>query len=144
MPRSLLLTWFIWWRHQIETFSALLVLCEGNPSVTAGFPSQRPVTRSFDILFDLRLSNRFNKHSRRRWFETQSRSLWRHCNEVILRCGRVRIYLPLFPWSVNAHVYYNLSSMKLRHIWVITYHSFTFNVLTYQCLKLDAGIVNLG
>ena len=29
-----------WWRHQVETFSALLDLCEGNPSVTGGFPSQ--------------------------------------------------------------------------------------------------------
>ena len=38
-----------WWRHQIETFSALLSLCEGNPPVTGAFPSQRPVTRSFDI-----------------------------------------------------------------------------------------------
>ena len=23
-----------WWRHQTETFSALLVFCEGNPPVT--------------------------------------------------------------------------------------------------------------
>ena len=27
-----------WWRHQMETFSALLALCEGNPPVTGGFP----------------------------------------------------------------------------------------------------------
>ena len=33
-----------WWHHQMETFSALLVLCEGNPPVTGGFPSKRPVT----------------------------------------------------------------------------------------------------
>ena len=45
-----------WWRHQMETFSALLALCEGNPPVTGGFPSQRPVTRSFDLFFDLRLN----------------------------------------------------------------------------------------
>ena len=32
-----------WWRHQMETFSALLALCEGIPSVTGGFPSQRQV-----------------------------------------------------------------------------------------------------
>ena len=38
-----------WWRHQMETFSALLALCEGNPPVTGGFPSQKPVTRSFDV-----------------------------------------------------------------------------------------------
>ena len=31
------------WHHQIETFSMLLAFCEGNPPVTGGFPSQRPV-----------------------------------------------------------------------------------------------------
>ena len=46
-----------WWRHQMGTFSALLALCEGNPPVTGGFPSQRPVTRSFDVFFDLRWTN---------------------------------------------------------------------------------------
>ena len=39
------------WRHQVEKFSALLVLCDENPSVTGGFPSQRPVTLSFDAVF---------------------------------------------------------------------------------------------
>ena len=38
-----------WWRHQMETFSALLTLCTGNSPVTGEFPSQRPVTRSFDV-----------------------------------------------------------------------------------------------
>ena len=65
-----------WWRHQLETFSALLALCEENPSVTGGFPSQRPVTRSFDVFFDLRLNKRLSKRSRCWSFETPSRSLW--------------------------------------------------------------------
>ena len=39
------------WRHQMEIFFVLLALCEGNPSVTAGFPSLRPVTRSFDFFY---------------------------------------------------------------------------------------------
>ena len=30
--------------HRMETFSALLALCERNPWVTYGFPSPRPVT----------------------------------------------------------------------------------------------------
>ena len=38
-----------WWRHQMETFSALLALCAGNLPVTGESPSQRPVTRSFDV-----------------------------------------------------------------------------------------------
>ena len=44
-----------WWRHEMETFSALLVLCAGKSPVTGEFPAQRPVTRNFDVFFDLRL-----------------------------------------------------------------------------------------
>ena len=40
------------------------------------FTSQRSVTRSFDVFFGLGL----NKQSRRWWFETPTRSLWRHRN----------------------------------------------------------------
>ena len=69
-----------WRRIQMETFSALLAICAGNSPVTGEFPSQRPVTRSFDVPFDLRLSKRFNKQSRRLWFGTLSCSLWRNCN----------------------------------------------------------------
>ena len=43
-----------WWRHQMEKFSVLLDLCVGNSPVTGEFPAQRPVTRSFDVFFDLR------------------------------------------------------------------------------------------
>ena len=35
----------------METFSALLAICAGNPTVTGEFPAQRPVTRSFDVSF---------------------------------------------------------------------------------------------
>ena len=69
-----------WWCHQMETFSKLLALSEGNSPVTGEFPSQRPVTQNFDIFFDLRLNKHLSKQSRRWWFETQSWSLWRHCN----------------------------------------------------------------
>ena len=50
---------------------------------TGEFPSHRPVTRSFDVSFDLRLNKRMSKQSRRRLFETPSRSSWRHCNVVL-------------------------------------------------------------
>ena len=59
-------------------------LCERNPLVTGGFPSQRPVTRSFNVFFDLRWNKRFSKQPKRRWFETPSRSVWRHCNGVVV------------------------------------------------------------
>ena len=65
----------------METISALLVLYAGNSPVTGEFPSQRPVTLGFDEFCDLRLNKRLSKHTKQRWFETPSRSLWRYCNE---------------------------------------------------------------
>ena len=50
-----------WWCHQLETFSALLALCAGNSPVFGDFPTQRPVTRSFDVFFDLSLLKRLSK-----------------------------------------------------------------------------------
>ena len=44
------------------------------------FPAQRPVTRSFDVFFDLRLNKRLSKQPRGWWFETPAWSLWRHHN----------------------------------------------------------------
>ena len=46
------------------------------------FPTQRPVTRSFDVFFDLRLNKRLSKQSWGWWFETPSWSLWRQCNAI--------------------------------------------------------------
>ena len=65
----------------METFSALLAICAGNSPVTGEFPAQRPVTRSFDVFFDLRLNKRLSKQWWCWWFDTLSRPLWRPCNE---------------------------------------------------------------
>ena len=85
-----------WWRHQMGTFSALLALCAGNSPVTGVFPSQRPVTRSFDIFFDLRLNKRLNKHSWRWWFDTPSCPLLRHCNALILNAMKLLSNLTVY------------------------------------------------
>ena len=69
-----------WWRHQMETFSALLAICAGNSPVSGDFLVQRQVTRSFDAFLDLLPNKRLSKQSRGWWFETQSRPSWRHCN----------------------------------------------------------------
>ena len=50
-----------WWRHQMETFSALLAIFAGNLPVPGEFPAQRPVTRSFDVFFDLRPNKQLSK-----------------------------------------------------------------------------------
>ena len=71
-----------WWRHQMETSSALLAICAGNSPFTGEFP-QRPVTRSFGVFFGLRLNERFSKQSCGWRFEAPSRPIWRHSNEHI-------------------------------------------------------------
>ena len=51
-----------WCRHQMETFSALLAICAGNSPVPGEFRTQRPVTRSLGVFFDLRLNKRLSKN----------------------------------------------------------------------------------
>ena len=54
------------WRHGMETLSALLALCMGNPPFTGGFPPQRVSDADTDVFFDVSL----NTQSIYRWFET--------------------------------------------------------------------------
>ena len=64
----------------METFSALLAIYAENSPVTGEFPAQRPVTRNFDVFFDLRLNKRVSKQSGGWWFGTPSHPLGRHRN----------------------------------------------------------------
>ena len=81
-----------WWRPQMDTFSALLALCAGNSPVTGGFPSQRPVMQVFIVFFDLHLNKRLSKQSWGWWFETPSRSLCHHCNDMLLFCNHWHLH----------------------------------------------------
>ena len=96
-----------WWSHQMETFSTLLALCGGNSPVTGEFSTQRPVTRSFDVCFDLCLNKQLSKQSRRRWIETPSCSLWRHCNGVLFsaeyKAWWALVYFRLFSVQCSTH-----------------------------------------
>ena len=40
----------------------MLAICAGNSPVTGEIPAQRPVMRSFDVFFDLRLNKRSSKN----------------------------------------------------------------------------------
>ena len=117
-----------WWRHQMETFSALLAICAGNSPVPGEFPAQRPITRSFDVFFDLRLNKRFSKQSWGWWFETLSGPLWHHRNAT-------SILERIYHITVGLHCIYILTNPQMRwkinkknHPWCIamypqTYHS---------------------
>ena len=96
-----------WWRLEMETFSELLALCEGNSPATGGFPSHRPVTWSCDVFFGLRLIKRLSNQSRRRWFEMPSCSLlWRYCDAefgilIIAYCRyaiKVKVHYIIHKW----------------------------------------------
>ena len=87
-------TEFSWWRHQMETFSALLAICVGNSAVPGEFPAQRPVTRSFDVFFDLHWINgwannreagdlrRYHAH-----YDVTVMCVWKRCPQPGSRTG---------------------------------------------------------
>ena len=87
------------WRHQMEIFSVWLAFCAGNSPVTGEFPTQWQVTRSFDVFFDLRLNKPLSKQWWGWWFETPSRSLWRHCNVT----GKHKHHWALFWPAIHKH-----------------------------------------
>ena len=76
----------------METFSVLLALCAGNspvyltyvqpkfPRLQGSWGQQGANNTYFDVFFDLGLNKRLSKQSWGWWFETRSRTLWRHCN----------------------------------------------------------------
>ena len=75
------------------TFSCVSLMTWSNENIfrvtgplcwvfTGKFSSQRPVTRSFGVFFDLRLKKQLGKQSRRRWFGTPLHTLWHHCNAL--------------------------------------------------------------
>ena len=74
-----------WWGKSMMTssngdiFRVTGPLC-GEFTGPGEFPAQRPVTRSFDVFFDLCLNKRLSKQPRGWWFEALSWSLWRHRN----------------------------------------------------------------
>ena len=142
-------------------FSGLLALCEGNSPVTGEFLLQRPVTRSFDVFFDLRLNKRLSKKSWGWWFETPSRSIWRHCNEIPTKLAHrwkmgqcMRVFYEIWPGLIFALVFsmlytischtgwcYNISSTTLILSPSKNCHNLTGH--TYLCIKLQGYIRGL-
>ena len=106
--------WTAWWRHQMETFSALLAICEGNSPVTGEFPAQRPVTQSFDVFFDLRLSRPSSEQWWGLWFETPSCPPWRHCN------GKDHSSIPLqiFEFEIRVKITHTHMTVLVTASWI--------------------------
>ena len=125
-----------WWRHQMETFSALLAICAGNSPVTGEFPTQRPVTRTFDVFFDLHLDKQLSKQWEGWWFETPLHPLWRHCNASLMFCYELRIrtginyhHNSITPLSSELFLDHSLKIKQLNVI-ILTLSSVTTSVTT--------------
>ena len=71
------------WKH-FSRYWPFLALFAGNSPVTGEFSSQRPVTRSFDVFLDLRVTIQSSKQSKRRIFKAPSHPLFRHHNCLYL------------------------------------------------------------
>ena len=129
-----------WWRHQMETFSALLTICAGNSPVPGEFPTQRPVTRSFDVFFDLRLNKPLSKQSWGWWFETLSRPLYRHCNDrgpafndalfLLTRMKKVLVERNHSGNSMMCHIM-RVADLNLNGI-SINWHYYHCHILSYD------------
>ena len=104
-------------RHQMGTFSASLAICAGNSPVPGQFPTQRPVTRSFDVFLDLRLNKRLSKQPWGWWFESLSGPLWRHRNVAALH--RWKCLGKIEGWYVSSiHITVQLQTTWPWRIWL--------------------------
>ena len=95
-----------------------------------------PVTRSFDVFFDLRLNKRLRKQSWRWWFETPSSPLWRHCNgRQCKRCDFIANPCPIFNGGLTK------PSLKFEYGWIDTSHPWwchqmeTFSMFLAICAR---------
>ena len=143
---------FSWWRHQMEYVPRHWLLCgefTGDCGEFTGhrwIPLTETVTRSFDVFFDLRLNKRLSKQSRRLWFETPSRSLWRHSNVVpnsdpMIRAaagsfGVQRVTLVQF-WLVKrvklgGSVHYGRNGLQFGTLLYPDYHSLQLTIFCTQ------------
>ena len=77
------------------------------------FPTQRPVTRSFDAFFDLRLNKRLSKQWWGWWFETPSWPLWRQCNDLTSVPYNYSFIVNIMPGAKSE--YHANSGMPGRH-----------------------------
>ena len=134
---------FAWWRHQMERFSALVAIYAGNSPVPCEFPAQRPVTRSFDVFFDLRLNKRLSKQSWGWWFETLSHPLWRRRNGLWISVAQMPVDQattwqkfndwPLHAYSVISHQWVTLMPFLKA---MLSYHLFDWLQITFNRLPV--------
>ena len=98
--KPMLFVFWPWWRHQMETFSALLVICGHRWT---------PLTKEWHgaLMFSL-ICAWINGWGW--WFETPSRPLWRHCKVRVRQAYAICILTYCFPLPVPSRSTTNCSS----------------------------------
>ena len=126
------------WRHQMETFSSLIVLCTGVPPVIVGFPSQGPVRRGFDgsLICTWAIG----------WVNSDFR---RHCSrhDVIVLCWRVGVErwsistVVLYYEMLNTNVKYKHKAWPWPHPWIYTSAVSTTESTKTTCMEKKSTVV---
>ena len=102
-------------------------LLRGDSTCNRWIPSQKPVTRSFDVFFDLRLNKRFSKQLRHRWFGTPSHSLWRHYNVLVHILWDILHINYDAPQNTMDYINYNVDIINSRLVLLVTNHITVYN-----------------
>ena len=142
MGYYLQITIHTWWRHQMETVSALLALCAGNSPVTCEFPAQRQETWSFDVFFVLRMNKRVSN-------QFEAVDLRRHCPAcrtyeiatrfwVVVICPIIKCLTVLeFSFILfNLCLFITIFNFILNYVlivtsWIFTYHNIWILLIIY-------------
>ena len=97
---------------------------------TVNSPHKRPVTRSFDVFFDLHSNKRLGKQWRGWWCGTPCIPLWRHCNEVSVNTSSVRrLNVPCgcCPCLIRDNVSL-ISDIEIADLWKPSKYSFKWHI----------------
>ena len=113
-----------WWRHEIETFPALLALCAGNAPVIGESPLRGQWRGALMFSSIWALNKRLSKQSRGWWFKPPSRSLWHHWQWLPIffnnTCCLSRKMSRVLPPDGEVHQYTILDIFRSRRLLIFS------------------------
>ena len=117
-----------WTRRHMRTFSVLLVFCEGNSPVPDEFPSQRPVTRNFDVVFDLRLNRDAGDLRRQRAHYDVTVTIWTISNLSVFHLKRKMLSSMFISVVVLLSFYRLILCLPIQSSVLIHRHRHTYTI----------------
>ena len=100
-------------------------------------PTQKPVTLSFDVFFDLHLNERLSTQSWGWWFETPARPLWRHSNALI--CSSYSVLLS----KMEAKEFESLNVFKVCMYSKSTAQTVFICLFVWECMQCRIPLVKI-